>query len=181
MGQIQRQRPALLMAAVFSQYDRGFDFFENRASEAWGSIALKGPRLDFTQTEFYNRQMGVGLRKQLYAFEPGFDLARLPACKVASNGWEEEVAAAENWDVERPVNIDPGYVTEAKLVLATTKDRDHRLYLGDGIFGEVTLHYRQGQWHSRPWTYPDYQLPEYHKFLDECRQRLRDYLKSDIG
>ena len=61
----------------------------------------------------------------------------------------------------------------AKLVLASTKDRDHRIYLDRGIFAENTLFFRSGQWQIRPWTYPDYQQADYHQFLMECRDLLR--------
>jgi hypothetical protein len=102
----------------------------------------------------------------------------LPARKHQTNAWEDEYRSSHSHPELRPLNLDPGYVTEAKLVLATTKDRDHRLYLADGIFGEVTLFFRQGAWQSRPWTYPDYQRAEYHQFLTQCREFLRVKLRS---
>lgn len=58
-------------------------------------------------------------------------------------------------------------------MLATTKDRDHRIYLDNGIFAEVTLHYRQGVWEKSRWTYPDYQRPDFHEFFNQCRAYLR--------
>jgi hypothetical protein len=65
-------------------------------------------------------------------------------------------------------------LTEAKLVLATTKDRDHRLYLGRGIFAEVTLYYqRTAGWQTREWTYPDYRSAAYQAFFQQCRDYLR--------
>jgi hypothetical protein len=54
------------------------------------------------------------------------------------------VPPVAQWPEPRPLNLDPGYLTEAKLVLATTKDRNHRLYLDRGIFAEVTLCYQRG-------------------------------------
>ena len=60
----------------------------------------------------------------------------------------------------------------------TTKDRDHRLYLGDGIYGEVTLFYQlPGRWVSSRWTYPDYKLEEFHRFFFTCRDYLRECLQ----
>ena len=93
---------------------------------------------------------------------------------------EEEYQALGNHAEARPLNLDPGYITEAKLVLASTKDRDHRLYLDRGIFAECTLHYRQGIWQLRPWTYPDYQRADYHAFFLACRDYLRArYRRND--
>jgi hypothetical protein len=70
------------------------------------------------------------------------------------------------------VNIDPGYITPAKLVLASTKDHAHRIYLRDGIFAEVTLVYRQRKWQPLEWTYPDYRRDDYQQFFTECREWL---------
>ena len=68
------------------------------------------------------------------------------------------------------MNIDPGYLTQAKLVLASTKDHAHRIYLDRGIFAEVTLFYKDRHWQHRDWTFPDYRRADYHAFFDECRQ-----------
>ena len=104
----------------------------------------------------------------------------MPKIKHLTNNWEAEYADKNNSEqVVRPVNIDPGYITEAKLVLATTKDRDHRLYLADGIFGEVTLHFQRQQWQASRWTYPDYQTAEYHHFFSDCRKFLREQYQDE--
>ncbi|MEX2025857.1 MAG: DUF4416 family protein, partial [Pirellulaceae bacterium] len=87
--------------------------------------------------------------------------------------WEDEYRRQVAHPESRPLNIDPGYLTEAKLVLASTKDRDHRIYLSQGIFAEVTLHFQQAKWQTRPWTYPDYQRADYHEFFSRCRDFLR--------
>jgi hypothetical protein len=92
---------------------------------------------------------------------------------LQANAWEEEYRASAEHSESRPLNIDPGYLTEAKLVLASTKDRDHRIYLSQGIFAEVTLHFARGGWQARPWTYPDYQRADYHAFFTTCRDYLR--------
>ena len=75
--------------------------------------------------------------------------------------------------VARPLNLDPGYLTEEKLVLASTKDHAHRIYLARGIYAEVTLHYQGGRWQSHDWTYPDFQRDDYHIFFTQCRDFLR--------
>ena len=101
------------------------------------------------------------------------DPASLPDLKRHTNMWEEEYARQHAGGVPRPVNLDPGYVTQAKLILASTKDRDHRIYLGRGIFAENTLFFASGAWKTRPWTYPDYQRADYHQFLTRCRDYYR--------
>jgi hypothetical protein len=71
--------------------------------------------------------------------------------------------------------LDPGYLAPGKFVLASTKDHAHRLYLGQGIYGEVTLVFQGGKWLPQEWTYPNYRRGDYHDFLTRCRQR---YLQS---
>ena len=72
----------------------------------------------------------------------------------------------------RHLNLDRGYLTPAKLVLASTKDHAHRIYLRDGIFAEVTLVYRQRKWQPLEWTYPDYRRDDYQAFFTQCREWL---------
>jgi hypothetical protein len=81
------------------------------------------------------------------------------------------------WTVPRPLNLDPGYLTPGKLVLASTKDFAHRIYLSQGIYAEVTLQYKHRTWKHHEYTFPDYRRADYQRFLSECREimkRMRD-------
>lgn len=178
MGQIQLPRPVLPLLALFSRYPDALAWGQAQAEKYWGPVALASPQFDFTETAFYEKTMGSGLKKMFLVFEQLQDSAALIDWKLASNQWEEEYAADAKQSEPRPLNLDPGYLTEAKLVLASTKDRDHRLYLGRGIFAEGTLIFRQGKWENRPWTYPDYQREDYHQFFTRCRDYLRSRFRS---
>ncbi len=173
MGQVRPHSPVLPLLAAFSRYDEALAWAQSRTVDAWGPIALASEPFDFNDTAYYEKQMGVGLRKVFFAFERLMDPAELVERKLASNRWEEEFRAADDAPESRPLNLDPGYLTEAKLVLATTKDRDHRLYLNQGVFAEVTLHFHHGEWRPREWTYPDYRRSEYHRFFTRCRDYYR--------
>ena len=180
MGDVRAHPPVLLLLAVFSRRPQAMRWATERAQQHWGPIALSSPRFDFTQTDFYERSMGTELKKQFHVFERLRDPGELPSIKLQTNAWEAEYAEQardHGWPEPRPLNLDPGYLTEAKLVLASTKDRDHRLYLDRGIYCEGTLYYQKGQWRTRPWTYPDYQTREYHEFFDQCREYLRQRLR----
>ena len=174
MGEIRNQRPALLIAAISSRYETAIDeWSRTRTCKHWGEVIFESPTFDFTETSFYTASMGKDIKKKLFAYERLIDPATLADTKILSNELEQEYKSENSFPEERPLNIDPGYLTEAKLVLATTKDRDHRLYLRDGIFAEVTLFFKQGQWECSRWTYPDYQRDEFHTFFDRCRNHLR--------
>jgi hypothetical protein len=139
-------------------------------------VALASEPYAFDQTRYYERSMGAGLRKQLWAFAEPVGPDRLPAIKLATNALERELAGGR--PEARPINLDPGYLALGKFVLATTKDQAHRLYLRDGIFAEVTLQYQDGAYRPWPWTYADYRLPEVLAFLAEARQFYRGVLAS---
>lgn len=173
MGIPQSHPPTVLIAAIFSRYPDALVWVTERIEAAWGPLLLTSPLFDFTETAYYERLMGAGLKKQLLAVAGNYDPANLADTKLMSNAWEIEYAKSGAFAEERPLNIDPGYVTPMKVVLASTKDRRHRIYLRDGIYAEECLYYDKHAWQGRPWTYPDYMRSDYHAFLIEVRKRLR--------
>ncbi len=173
MGLIKEHLPVLLILGGISRYPEAIRWAVERAECQWSPIVLSSPVFDFAATEFYRSTMGADLKKQFFAFEQLIPPEQLVAIKRTTNQWEQAFCELAEYSEVRPLNLDPGYVTEAKLVLATTKDRDHRVYLGEGIFAEVTLCFQRGSWQCRPWTYPDYRRKEYHFFFDQCRRYLR--------
>jgi hypothetical protein len=174
MGEHRPHPPVLLLLAAFSRHDPALDWTRQQAVQAWGPLIAASDVFAFDQTDYYAPTMGAGLKKVLLAFENLIDPAQLVDIKHQTNRWEDEYRQTHAWPEPRPLNLDPGYLTEAKLVLATTKDRNHRLYLDRGIYAEVTLHYQRSRgWCAHDWTYADYRSPAYHPFLDRCREYLR--------
>ena len=158
--------------AVFSRHDQALQWAREQASRHWGPSVFSSDVFDFNDTTYYERSMGTGLRKTFLVFQNLIDPQTLPDLKWQTNAWEQLYRDQHDCPEPRPLNLDPGYLTEAKLVLATTKDRDHRLYLSRGIFAEVTLYYHRGAWKTREWTYPDYRSADYHQFFTRCRELL---------
>jgi len=173
MGHPEAHPPVLLVLAAFSRHGEALDWARRRAEPCFGPVARESPRFAFDQTDYYAASMGSGLVKQFFAFERLVDPARLPELKRLTNAWEDELAAEGTYAEARPLNLDPGYLTAAKLVLASTKDFAHRVYLRDGIYAEVTLHYRHGRWEPHTYTFPDYRGAAYHEFFDRCRTWLK--------
>jgi hypothetical protein len=180
MGESKPHRSVLLIVGAFSNDLAALAAIRARVEAEWGTIVLESPLYDFDQTIYYEAEMGSELKKQFWALENLIEPEELAEIKQLTNGWEAEYADDNDRnDVLRPVNIDPGYLTEAKLVLATTKDRDHRIYLSQGIFAEVTLTYHRDGWQDSRWTYPDYCTAGYHDFFYECRQCLRERFREE--
>lgn len=189
MGEIRRPNPVLLIIAAFAAKEESLVWGRKRAEAEFGPIWRESPTFFFNEfTHYYDREMGPVLPKRFWAFENLIDMGRLAEIKVRTNGWEEERArdpaarmtvSAEAADssatsFRRPLNLDPGYIDLGKLILASTKDHRHRIYLRDGIFAETTLYFTQKEWRTLPWTYPDYQSEGYQRFFSECRDHLHE-------
>ncbi|HUY93072.1 MAG TPA: DUF4416 family protein [Pirellulales bacterium] len=173
MGFASAHSPALLLTAVTSRHPDALAWANRRAQEAWGPLGLVSPVFDFTETDYYRLAMGERLKKQFLAFQRPFDPAELAEIKLATNAWEAEYTEEAGHAEPRPLNLDPGYLTPAKLVLASTKDHSHRIYLSQGVYAEVTLHYQSGAWQPREWTYPDYRRADFHEFFLQLRRELQ--------
>ncbi|MFO0789468.1 MAG: DUF4416 family protein [Pirellulales bacterium] len=171
MGQIQPPSAVMLVVAIVSRHSEALQWAREAAAGEYGPIALVSDAFDFTETEYYTATMGTQLKKQFVAFERAIDPAALAGIKRQTNAWEAEYAASRRHDEVRPLNLDPGYITPAKLVLASTKDHAHRIYLAEGIYAEVTLAYRGRRWRPLDWTYPDYRRDDYQEFFTACRER----------
>jgi hypothetical protein len=125
----------------------------------------------FDHTDYYEPEMGGGLLRTWFSVRLPIFHTELVDIKLHTNRVEMIYAAGGR----RRLNIDPGYVCDSKVVLATTKDHAHRIYVGRGIYEEVTLHYRRGAgFEPWPWTYADYRTPAALAFFESVRQRLRN-------
>ncbi|HLA83533.1 MAG TPA: DUF4416 family protein [Thermoguttaceae bacterium] len=184
MGQPGVHSPALLFLAAFSRYGEALDWTRRRAEDRWGPVALESPRFAFDDTDYYTPTMGPALKKVFWVFGPNekkhfFDPAGLVDVKLATNAWEDEYAALGLHEEPRPLNLDPGYLTLGKLVLASTKDFAHRIYLDRGIYAEITLYYRHQRWESHQWTFADYRRADYQEFFTRCRAYLKEIGTTD--
>lgn len=173
MGEVSSHTPVLLVLAAFSRYEAALDWARTQAEAEFGPVALASERFAFEETDYYQPTMGPGLKKSFLAFERTIEPQRLAPIKLQTNAWEAAYAVEAGRPESRPLNLDPGYVTLAKLVLASTKDHAHRIYLGQGIYAEVTLQYKHRRWQPQEWTFPDYRRSDYQRFFTQCREILR--------
>ncbi len=155
MGKIEEPLPVKLIASMFTASGELLEEAKVRLSQQFGPIDYESELLLFDHTTYYAAEFGENLKRRFVAFEEFVHPGELVEIKLLTNALEME------WAVERKrrINIDPGYVSQSKLVLATTKDHAHRIYLGRGIYAEATLHFRDGTFRAWPWTYPDYASP----------------------
>lgn len=179
MGTINAPQPVLRLVAIVSRHDDALAWARESIEREWGAQALISPPLVFDDTDYYDAEMGLGLKKQFAASTTLMDPGELAAIKRTTNQWEAQFADQCDYAEPRPLNLDPGYLAESKLVLASTKNHSHRIYLSQGIYAEITLGYsRLSGWKAMPWTYPDYQRADFQAFFTECREFLRRQLRS---
>jgi hypothetical protein len=169
MGQKDTPKAKLFAGILFSSEDiceRAIAKLEKR----FGEIDNQTNAFKFVFTDYYAEEMGHRLKKRFVTFKELIDRGTLPEIKLFTIRLEEELALEKGGKVKRQVNIDPGYITDANLVLATTKDRQHRIYLRDGIFAEVTLGFKKDRCIYFDWTYPDFKTPAICNFFLKVRR-----------
>ncbi|MCX7919947.1 MAG: DUF4416 family protein [bacterium] len=174
MGIIKIPIPVKLICGMISGRLELFEQAREKLQERYGAIDYLSPLMPFScYTDYYEQEMGKDLQRQFISFEKLIDPSDIIGIKLATNQIELAFGAPN-----RLINLDPGYVSNAKLVLATTKDYQHRIYLGQGIYAEVTLRFRQGKFEPYEWTYPDYRTPEYLNIFNRIRAIYREQLKQ---
>jgi len=152
MGQPRLARDVKLFIAVTFNNRELFEQTKSILKKRFGEVDTLSAVYEFNYTQYYAKEMGINLQKQILGFEKLIRPESLPDIKLLTN----EIEGQFSQENKRQVNIDPGYLTPAKVVLATTKNFDHRIYLGKGIYGDVHLRYRGNKFIMNEWTYPDY-------------------------
>ncbi|UCC12539.1 MAG: DUF4416 family protein [candidate division WOR-3 bacterium] len=178
MGNIKEPTRVIPIVGTLYRPDCTVEAVLNKLTEAIGPLALHTTPQSFTHTAYYGKEMGEGLLRQWYAFDRLVDPAQLASLKIKSNEIELQYCTDKGG---RSINIDPGLITLNNLILASTKNYSHRIYLGQGIYAEVTLLYRDKRFHALEWTYPDYREPASLEFFSEVRSFLKEKLVSEHG
>jgi hypothetical protein len=185
MGAISPPKPVKLIVAMIGRDEALLARARAELERLYGAVDLESPIFPFHWTSYYEEEMGTNLLRRFLSFEQLMDPGKIAGVKIAANALEEslatERAAADPACPARPINIDPGYMTLSKLVLASTKDFSHRIYLMDGIYAEVTLSYRRSGWVSYPFTFPDYACDTYHAFFSQVRREFCRQIGKEAG
>jgi hypothetical protein len=177
---VKPERVKLLCGLILSE---SISFEEVRAtlSAPFGRIDLELEPFPFDFTRYYCAEMGESLRRAILSFANLIDPGDLAEIKILTNRMETQFGEVVSGQLKRRVNIDPGYLETSKLVLASTKNFSHRVYLREGIFGEVTLVFKSGEFADLEWTYPDYRSARVKDFLLEVRERYLSSLRRATG
>lgn len=147
-----------------------------RLCERFGSIDMATRPRIFTESNYYDKEMGKPIFRCFLTFEQLVNPEELPDIKLYTNELENAFAVRGF----RTVNIDPGILSEERLVLATGKNYTHRIYLRNGIYADLTLVYRRGAYQPLDWTYRDYKDPFLLHLLGILRRKLLASRKGSI-
>jgi hypothetical protein len=145
-----------------------------KLQKKFGKIDFESEAIDFTFTDYYYKEMGKPLFRKFISFEKLKDPGIFVDIKLFCIKIEKKYSK----NGEREINIDPGYLNEAKIVLTTTKDFHHRIYLGKAIYAEVTLYYSNGNFQDLPTTYPDYRTQQYKDIFLSIREKYHKQVKN---
>lgn len=144
------------------------DEAEARLTGLLGPVDLRSEPFAFDLTDYYEAEMGSGLRRVFLSFGPLGPPDRLAEVKHLTNGWEREIGSGAG--ERRAVNIDPGYLTASALFMATAKDFAHRVALRDGIYAHLELLFTRRGPRFLDWTYPDFRREAQAAFFLEARR-----------
>ena len=161
------------LSVLGAHWDEFWPTLRPRLEELLGPADYESSPIPFILTSYYDAELGAPIHRRILSFERPLPLDGLAEIKLGTNTLEDEWARAGR----RLFNLDPGYITQERLVLATGKNFTHRVYLSQGIWADLTLIYQGGDWLDLPWTFPDYATPEVKTHLTRIREMYRDSLK----
>lgn len=176
MGEIKIHQPVRLISGLLYSSETLIKEVESILINEFGPIDLQSDVFPFNLTDYYVDELGEGILRKYISFEKLIDIVRLPDIKIWTNEIEKNFSDKDSG--KRKINIDPGYLTLSKMILATTKNYSHRIYLRDGIYAEVTLHYHNKSFTPWDWTYPDYKLEKTINFFNKVRDIYKEQLQN---
>ncbi len=181
MWEIYEPEPVKLIVGILAGDEDCLKTAVEAICNEYGQCDLVSDVFEFYQTDYYKDQAGENILRQFLSFTQLIDPGLLAGIKHRTNEIEEDLAKKLDTPWPRPVNLDPGIIEPSKLVLASTKNFSHRIYIGDSMFAELTLSFCKGKWESFPYTFPDFKEDRYHGFLSSVREKLVEQIRGLKG
>jgi hypothetical protein len=172
VGKIKNPEPALLFISTLYSNEDIFNRSRKILEENFGETLFVSPSLPWDYSSYYRDEIGWPLQRQFIFYKNLIDPGLLADLKLITN----EIEASLSQEGKRSINLDPGYLTLSKVVLASTKNYAHRIYLGKGIYAEVTLIYRDDIYKPHLFTYKDYQDKTHVEIFMNAREMLKKML-----
>jgi|WetSurMetagenome_2_1015567.scaffolds.fasta_scaffold161765_1 hypothetical protein len=177
MWQLKNPQPVKIIVGILAANHQCLHTAIDLLSDKLGRLDFSSDVWPFDKTSYYNEQMGPRILRKFVSVDKLIEPGKLAKIKLLTNKLEQKLSKSLALPVPRPVNLDPGIIEPSKLVLATTKNYSHRIYIGKKMYAEVTLIYDKGKWCPFEYTYPDYRQQCYFDFFSKVRERLLEQLK----
>jgi hypothetical protein len=172
LAEPQEAQPVKLLVAVL--WAGALEPALSGMQEIWGEIDFMGADHPFDVTDYYEPEMGPGLKRRLVTFRKLISPEKIREAKLVCNELEERLAGKRG----RNVNLDIGYLDHNKIVLASAKGAGQKIYLGKGIWADLVGRHRAGRYQPFEWTFPDFRDGRYDRELGEIRRRYLADLKE---
>ena len=169
----QPPKPAKLVLSLLLNEKELLDPVAENLVKHFGSIDMISQWFPFDYTAYYEPEMGSTLFRRMIVFKKLIEQESLAEIKTIPNKIELKYSK----DSKRSVNIDPGYMSHERFVLATGKNFTHRIYIGKNIYADLTLMYQKGGFQKLPWTYPDYADNNMLLYLEKVRNKYIQDIK----
>lgn len=163
-----KEEKAVLFTGLLFHDEIYLNEARQRLLNLFGKILFESPTFDWDYSEYYRAELGWPIKRSFIFFDGLINSETLPDIKLLTR----EIERSLSKDGRRAINIDPGYLTLSKVVLASTKNYSHRIYMGKGIFAEVTLIFRNKRYRPHLFTYRDYASDSYIDIFMKARQLL---------
>jgi hypothetical protein len=147
----------------------------NDMEGSFSHVDLQSDDFPFDITDYYNKEMGEPIFRRFLSFAELRSPGEIGEAKLTSNATENKYKV----NGKRKVNLDVGYIDYDKVVLASTKYGIHKIYIGKGIYADMTLHYEKGKFIPYPWAFIDFKIDRYYKFFLELRELYKNQLKRN--
>jgi hypothetical protein len=152
----------LIIAIMYSDKEL-YEKVKSILIEKFNKIVKESQEYNFDKfTSYYEKEMGKNLVKRFLIFDNKINKQDLIKIKKQTTEIEKEFAIDEN----RTINLDPGYVNDNELVLASfKKGTNYKEDLGQGVYAHKVLEFKENKpiifWH----TFPDYRVKENQEFF----------------
>jgi hypothetical protein len=169
MGKPSQPEPAILFTGLLYQKAEYLTLAKESLNRLFGDVFLETTPLPWDYSDYYMDELGSPIARVFLFFKNPFKQEGLPDIKIITNDLENQLSTEKR----RNINIDPGYLTLSKVVLASTKNYSHRISMGRGIYAEVTLLFQDGCYRPHLFTYRDYATETYRKIFARARKFLK--------
>ena len=129
MWELKEPKPVKLIVGILATDESCLAAAIDILKTEFGNPGLISDFWPFDKTDYYKDQTGPDIVRGFVSIEELIDPGQLAQIKHKTNGLEQKLAKQLSLDVPRPVNLDPGIIEPSKLILASTKNFSHRIYI----------------------------------------------------